>query len=392
MSVVNQMLRDLQDQQQANKPLNMQAVNNSSSNAIVWVIVFVLLSVSGIVAWQWGFHSNETSTLDKRLVADSHSQVNSQDTKQSSKRPQTNTSQLTAQIDSNKVEIKPTESTTLESKAVEPMTIEPQTLIKDSAKISQSTSLPTQQSDIATTKAIANSNTKPTVVEKEVNSSDKGSHTEQQSISTAQASDSQNVIVTKPVIKQSKETIELKQLQEIKNDSRFESYAETEVRVNKLLEKNKNFHQARLFLINQAIKKQPPQLNQLLEKSVAQFPKVSAYQLVAARFYFQSNQLEKTESFLAQVTADMNQANQLLQIRALTRQKLNKHQLAIRDYSSILQREPNRGDIYLAIGISFDAIGDLAQAKRSFQNALSDRRLNKRQAQFAESKINQYQG
>ncbi|MGX5172406.1 tetratricopeptide repeat protein [Aliikangiella sp. IMCC44653] len=197
---------------------------------------------------------------------------------------------------------------------------------------------------------------------------------------------------TQPVKTTSKATSLHKALHRIQLNATQNNQAQTYNALNLLSQQNPDFHPARLALINLCWEMSACLVEQKLNQAVSLFPKDSAYQQLLARFYFEKQRFQQAEKVLEELTPNDPRYLQLLQTRALARQQLGKHQLAIQDYATLLNQDASRGDILLAVGISLEAIGKLAEAQRSFKNALTDRRLSAPQRQFALNKLNSYQG
>ncbi|MET1255690.1 tetratricopeptide repeat protein [Aliikangiella maris] len=194
-----------------------------------------------------------------------------------------------------------------------------------------------------------------------------------------------------PAVKVESQTTQLKkELAQIKTDFSNQGFALTFNALLKLLNSSPDFHPARQYLLALCQKNTACDMPTLLEQTLKKFPQSSRYRLIAAKYFFEKKLFSQAESYLLVNMQTMQNRSELLQMRALTRQKLAKHNQAIADYNLILREQPRRGDIYLAIGISFDALGQFLQAKQSFQNALTDKRLSPRQQQFAENKIISY--
>lgn len=191
---------------------------------------------------------------------------------------------------------------------------------------------------------------------------------------------------------QSRSTIIKKRFEKIKALNGNVSVTQTKSQLENLLQDASNFHPARLFLINLMWRQNDPQTNESIKTAIKLFPRESAYRLTAARFFINQSNLAEAESALIDVNEVYPSAAQLIQTRAVVRQKLGKHQLAIADYQSLLRLSPASADIYIALGISFGASGQTRQATASFERALADPRISQRQQQFIKNKLALYQG
>ncbi|WP_444996344.1 tetratricopeptide repeat protein [Aliikangiella sp. IMCC44359] len=201
-----------------------------------------------------------------------------------------------------------------------------------------------------------------------------------------------NRLTSSNIKKESQETLLKKRLKQIRKNHSSDNILATQQAIDLLLKDNPDFHTARQYLIKVCWNNIQCNVPELFKIAIKLYPNYVNYRLLAARYFFDRQQFELAEKYLLVKDNPINKNINLIQIRALTRQKLNKHNLAIADYATILESNPTRGDIYLAIGISFDAIGQINKARRSFQSALADQRLSTKQQQFAENKITSYQG
>jgi MSHA biogenesis protein MshN len=192
------------------------------------------------------------------------------------------------------------------------------------------------------------------------------------------------------VKKQSPASLLNSQLKAIRDKFNQVGLAETKLALTKLLTENPKFHSARLYLIGIVWSQKTPSTEKILEQAVSKFPRQSAFVLAASRYYLEENQLEKAESYLQKIEGNSQQLTELYQLRGVIRQKQNKHLLAINDYASVLGLTPDRGDIYIALGISLEAINQYKQAHLSYQKATLDSRLSSRQLQFVKNKIQSF--
>ena len=396
MSVVNQMLRDLENNAQPHQTLDMQSVESKRAfpfRLIAMISFAIALSATAYAFWPSVKSSDSEKQLDTPLAKNTQTlheknQENIKHTSQIQANDKETLGKPIQQVVNTEKPLKHAaiaKATTQESvsgstlpvKPVQPETTKTQEATATSVAVSASQINSAPQIIAAT----PTPNTQRKAAELENDKPTKQSEhllTDTQPVST--------------IKKQSIETRRKKELQQIKNNYRINGYPRTKELLTDFLNRHSDFHTARLYFLSLAQQNHDPLTTGLLTQAVDDFPKISSYRLAAARYFFSTNEYQKAEELLIDTHKEQANYFDLLHMRALNRQKMGQHQLAIKDYSQILKTQPNRGDIYLAIGISFDAIGNHVQAKRSFQNALSDRRLSQRQKQFAESKIDNYQG
>lgn len=152
-----------------------------------------------------------------------------------------------------------------------------------------------------------------------------------------------------------------------------------------------DFHQARLWLLNACWKNQHPQTAQLMQQAGEKYPQVAAYSVLAAQYFLEQGQLELGDTLLSS-SLRVKPDHDALKTRALIRQKQGRHQEAISDYSQILMQSGNKAEIYLAIAISLESIGNRSQALLSYQQSLQYQQLSMPQRAFVEAKIAHFQG
>ncbi len=129
----------------------------------------------------------------------------------------------------------------------------------------------------------------------------------------------------------------------------------------------------------------------LLDRSITTFPEKNRFVLLAAQYYFSSAQYSKALRQLDNIQ-EKRKDQRIYQLTGLVLQKLGDHQQAIESYKKLLVISPARGEISMAIGISYDALKQPKQAISHFVIALKDIHLNPIQKQFVRQRLIAYQG
>lgn len=371
MSVVNQVLRDLESRQDSSRQLPLQPVAAEAGNkrGLFWLIVVVILACCLLAAnlyfTPFGFQADQNIAQIKveRLTE-----------------PAAETT-IPAQ-NSDQVLVEPKLSS---NKAAEKTIVLAKTkAIQTAEKIAE------DKSETLIDKAPAQATLSKIEAEpvKQITEPVKTAQTAEPAEAKPQKAPAQQQPA--PVKKLSSKTALLKQLNSIKKDATLFDSAQTITSVQHLLANQPDFHAARLYLIKLLWQANDPTTAGVIDQAIESYPAVTAFQLTAGRYYLKTAQLVKAEQSLFRIKSGGSGATELLQLRAIVRQKLNKHRLAVNDYSEILKLSPDRGDIYLALGISLDALQQASQARLSFQQALKDNRLSAKQRQFIKNKINSY--
>ncbi len=396
MSLVNQVLRDLDNNPANQKPLPFRATENSSGQKQIIIGILLGLILLGVT-----YIALNTSLLSS--YASSPSLVNTQSMPEKSLPKEV----ISTNTDKNQAEENTQKLLTASPKPIPNSKTQIQTISPDANSEKTSKNI----LEASATKEVI-PKTKEMVLAKKFNDSqpiDKLSISEQQNSQTNSITKSipqkkqinkqakndvthQANIVNSAVKQESLATIKNKQLNQIKQDYQILGFTKTREAIEKLLQTYPEFHAARMYLVQLCWQKQNCSSSELLIKAIAEYPDHAAYRLTVARYYIEQKKFLSAEKHLLDIHPQQRNYLQLIQMRALVRQNLQEHLLAIKDYAEILKQSPDRGDIFLAVGISFDALGEYTQAKSSFQNAVTDTSLSAKQKQFALNKINSYQG
>ncbi len=362
MSLVNQMLRDLKQQNKSSSGLPFNEVASSSALFKIHYLVICIALIAGIVLF---IYQSDTDT--NKIVGINMYAANTDTQTIQPVTPPIATSEKTLILETKPIHKEitlPVESTPVTS-AVKGLKIvlpeKTSALVKDNSpdnnEITSRKAKKSEAVDIAPPKKISTRN-----------------------------SDSSNVITP------SRSSVLAKKLNKLKIDYTRSGYGHTRPSIKSFVTSHPEFHNGRLFLISTAIKNNDPEVHNYLLTAFRKFPDYSDYRLIASRYFLSLNKYQQAESFLVDISSSSRRYFDLLKMRALTRQKLDNHRGALTDYSIIINAAPDRGDIHLAMGISFEATGQKRQARMSFQNALSDHRLTTTQRNFAMKKIRYYQG
>lgn len=131
--------------------------------------------------------------------------------------------------------------------------------------------------------------------------------------------------------------------------------------------------------------------HQLLTQSLENFPNKKLFLILSAKNYFGIGSYIKTLQQLHKIPSiDWDQNTH--QLAGLTFQKQGKHQQAISEYKKLLAINPTRGDINMAVGISHEALMQPKKAISHFTLALKDKKLNQLQKQFIGQRLVAHHG
>ncbi len=370
MSLVNQVLNDLEKNQVNEQKLSLEAVQKNRL-PLTYILITALLIILA-AAWFWfNQKSAPLNTLPKIPVAQQSQILDSPVSNEANGAPKKN------QNTTNK---------TLTQKTAEPKPIainSASQLIthKDNAKKNNSTVLIKPK---ATTNKQAQSEKSQTLLTKKVDKKTK-------TVANSSLDNNSKLPSQTPVKVRSSTTQLQSQLAQIINNEKQQGTKLAINQLEQLLTKHPNFDKARLTLIQYQWKNNSTQLASSLKQAIAISPNQNAFYSVAARYYLSKKQYQQALNFVNQ-HPKIESAYEILNTRALIYQRLNNHQAAIKDYQKVIPQLANKSPAFLALGISLESLGDVKNARASYQRALSFKTLNQKQTQFVLNKLNQLQG
>jgi len=125
---------------------------------------------------------------------------------------------------------------------------------------------------------------------------------------------------------------------------------------------------------------------QLLTQSLEKFPKNIDFFLTASKYHFDNNNFYQAYQLLNSID-EQRKDKRIFQFLGLILQKQKKHHLAIDSYKKSLVIKPNRGEIHMAIAISFEELKSPKKAISHFVEALKDKKLSELQRNFVKQRL-----
>lgn len=123
----------------------------------------------------------------------------------------------------------------------------------------------------------------------------------------------------------------------------------------------------------------------LLSQGIALAPQSQEMRLMSARIYFEKIQYQQAYNILTPVDYSDNVELQSLLASAAT--ELNDHDAAIAAYLRLTLLEPTMGRWHLGLAISYDTLGKFSQARDAYNNALEKNNLSVTSANFARQRV-----
>ena len=159
-----------------------------------------------------------------------------------------------------------------------------------------------------------------------------------------------------------------------------------------ILQDHPNNHRARELLAFGYIQNQQnSELESLLASAIVRYPSQISYRQLLARHYMQLNQWEKVVNLISQSKV-ARQSEALLIMQAIAHQKLSQHLLAIEVYGSLLKNNNKRGDWWIGLAVSLEGVGRYRDANQALVKASKDPRISQQQALYIQQKSSQLRG
>ena len=396
MSVINQMLKDLDERQ------NEQQHSHNSSVPIrkqgtpwklitIIVIAVIALNALGIYVWQlynenkslksFNDHSPEQNQLSHPVVKKLDNTLN---TDSAVPKNSTLIETVNNEEDSSPVENVQT-ANVLTNTSLDNSTIEKQ--IKTQQK------QPEQQNKLAASNVL-NSEANRVLTDKnqtELKSNTTESHHIQVDVIKVKEENKALLINDKPQLSISRKQLTAAELTQQKIDQAEQALAENKLtRAEKLFEdillmspehKIARKKLAALWFGRQAYQ---PAIN-VLSQGIQLYPEDSEFRLMKARIYLNQGQTTAAVNTLKDLPSVENIEYQAL--LASHAQQISQFDLAITAYQLLTTLEPNAGRWWLGLAVAYDSDSDFEQAKRAYGQAINKNDLSDNARQFAVQRV-----
>ena len=398
MSVINQMLKDLDKRQgeqniETSTTLPATTKNSNVKFTLSIILVIVLINIAGIYAWQL---YSENQQLKIQAKHNQNIKLESNFTDQSFKQDE-----VIADKPGQALAVK---STVEKVEKVEKSIDKSQQIIAaNSAKTA--TVINTQNSEkIKISKQKPSSeqeNTAAAYVEIEKDTSNNHlpalENIESRNVSATKLKNEETleVSVTKPKPRLS---ISRTQLSPQALAEKKITEAEQSMEVNELGKAESLFEEVLLLLPNHETarkqlaalwygKKAYQDAINLLSQGIALAPRAEEMRLMSARIYFEQGQAQRALDILNPV--NNSQSIELQALLANVAAQLNDHKSASSAYQKLLTLEPSVGRWWLGLAVSLDSQGQFKQASNAYSQAIATGNLSSNTMQFARQRLSE---
>ncbi|AZQ85772.1 tetratricopeptide repeat protein [Colwellia sp. Arc7-635] len=377
MSVINQMLKDLdkrQSEQAETSHLVLPVSTKSSVGKWVWVVVaIIILNVAGIFTWQL-YSENQQLRAQAR---------------------QDHTIEVTG-ADVEKAPIKNVSITASSQEVRSNLTTEPTEKFITSQSDDIESDLPNRELSVGlepeSKLVVEKPSTTPVVYPVVVDDSAVVIVT---AVETDRNSTKPESIVVKTKVKP-KLTISRTQLSSKELAANKISEAEQAIERNDIIKAESLFEEVLLLIPEHETarkqlaalwygKKSYQNAINLLSQGIALAPKAEEMRLMSARIYYEQGQAGQAYNILSPLKRSSSKEVQVL--LANTAAELNEHDNAISAYKNLIALEPKVSRWWLGLAISLDSLGDFISARDAYQQAIKRNNLSSSAMQFARQRL-----
>lgn len=399
MSVINQMLKDLDKRQAEQNTVAKtgQSVVTKHSNVkliLSIIVVIVIINIAGIFAWQLYSENQQLKTQAKENTAQlSKLEAQSKDNDTSNVEQKSNgevvveaiastfeTEQVAEKLEAQFNEIQQAAlkeelviSTSTPSQAkeeLEPISID---LAKDLSTQNSATQSTASTENIEPKKVIPETDQPTKVDDKRATELKVDTPQPRLSISRTQLSPQ---ALAKKKISQAEQAMEVNEL--AKAESLFEEVL--------LLLPEHETARKQLAALWYGKKAYQDAIN-LLSQGIALAPQAEEMRLMSARIYFEQGQARQALNMLTPVSN--SQRVELLALLANIAAQLNEHQKAGDAYRKLLDIESSVGRWWLGLAVSLDSQGQFKQASNAYSQAIVTGNLSNSTMQFARQRLSE---
>ncbi|MER2490632.1 tetratricopeptide repeat protein [Catenovulum sediminis] len=378
MSVINQMLKDLDKRQsnetevQADYPkISPNSEQQKRRPSVSFIIVVVLLVAISAYFWL----TTQPVTERKEIIPttiEAPTQASNQAALQKS-------SPATTVVSSQSTDNQPTDTTTEQQTVIRPSIIKAQT----AAQAQQKETPVTTKASTAAQKRTAQETTAANINQPQTADNKMATKTSQQSTKTVK-----NSHISIAPTKASDEEIaqaKLKQAKALLNKGHF---AKAESLLNDAIALKPDLHEARITLVSMRYGEQNPQAAlALLQQGIQNFPDNPEYALLAARILLEQNRAELAWQVLQNQPPSIVMHPQFYQFKASLAQRREDWSSAYQIWQQLLDLNPQQGAWLLGAAIAADQLDKTDSAIPLYKQALNSAQLSEASLTFIRERL-----
>lgn len=389
MSVINQMLKDLDKRQAEQNTMAKtgQPVVTKHSNVkliLSIIVVIVIINITGIFAWQLYSENQQLKTQAKENTAQlSKLETQSKDNDTSNVEQKSN-GEVVVEAIASTFETKPVaEKLEAQFSEIQQAALKEELVISTSTPSQAKEELEPISLDLAKDLSTQNSATQSTASTENIEPKKVIPETDQPTkVDTPQPRLSISRTQLSPQALAKKKISQAEQAMEVNELAKAESLFEEVL----LLLPEHETARKQLAALWYGKKAYQDAIN-LLSQGIALAPQAEEMRLMSARIYFEQGQARQALNMLTPVSN--SQRVELLALLANIAAQLNEHQKAGDAYRKLLDIESSVGRWWLGLAVSLDSQGQFKQASNAYSQAIVTGNLSNSTMQFARQRLSE---
>ena len=377
MSVINQMLKDLDKRQTEQRTganaITLQSTEHSSSKLIIIVAVIILINILAIIAWQFYSENKELKALTFQST-------------------QVNNIKNTA---NETIKVKKTTNSTLKDEIVKNIQMSDKLAISDKEKESTNKAINKTTENVDT--LAINKRNVSNITETNSDTATVSNHLHTAAVKktpvTPVAKTSSKPLPSKPSL-----TITRSQLSPQALSEKKIKQAEKAIEARNLIKAESLFEEVLLLIPEHTIarkqlaalwygKKSYQDAINLLSQGISLEPLDEEMRLMSAKIYLEQDKSQQALNILMPVNS-----SDLIELQAILANiaaELNKYDIASKSYKKLIILEPNIARWWLGLAVSHDRQGKFALASHAYSQAIAKGNLSNNALQFARQRISE---
>ena len=376
MSVINQMLKDLDDRKRENKPptardfLSDQAVSGRKVSLVkmlglIVFVIFLAVLITVVTIYQFDFfNANQDATMVSPIATNQE------------KIPESNNQIV--EVKQNEIAVNdqlnvPLQDSTTIKNAATVETVIDNSIVKEEVK-----------QEVA-------QEVKPEI-KQEIQSIEQPSITEKV-VTEKLANTEQETSIIKSTAKINLKAQSEKLFNQAQSNLDRGNVSKAKQQLSKALEANIKNHRARLLLLTLLLDNgNLVEMQKILQTSLNQWPNVNEYRQLQARLYLEKGDKQQALSILQQDIPGVDISTDYHALLAFVAQQLQQDKLASKHFQLLLQFNNSRADWWLGIAVSQERLGNNEQALQAYNQSIRRTGLSETVKSYARQRIKIIQG
>lgn len=369
MSVINQMLKNLDERKRGNKPptardfafsqgVSGQNISPVKMISLIIVVIFLVVLITAVTIYKFDlFNANQEAMIESSIPINQENKI----------------SETNNQID----EVKQKNTVINEEPTVQPQ----DSSIKD-----------TVTDKLVIEKLIVNQKVKPEV-KSETKPIEQSSKTEDVATQDLIDSEQETAKIIKTAAKVNLKAQSDKLFNQAQSSVDRGNVSKAKQQLSKALDANFKNHKARLLLLTLLLENANfVEMQKILDGSLNQWPNVNEYRQLQARLHLEKGDKQQALDILQDEIPSVEMSVDYHALLAFVAQQLQQDSLASKHFQLLLQHNNSRADWWLGFAVSQERLGNNELALQAYNQSISRTGLSETVKNYARQRIKIIQG